>query len=107
MKPTLQLKLWGVQISATGHLAIWLSFLLALALLAVLTIASSPAYAAESKKGKPKPAEVSQKHPRDTIRADCSQYGTGFVPLPGSSGTCVRSGGRLEVGVGINPRGGR
>lgn len=106
MKSNLQLKLWGVQISATGHLAIWLSFLLALALLAAVTIAS-PAFAAQSKKGKPKPAEVSREQPRNLPRVDCSRYGTGFVALPGSSDTCIRAGGRLEVGVGVNSNGGR
>lgn len=31
----------------------------------------------------------------------CSQYGTGFVRIPGSD-SCIRMGGSIETGVGFN-----
>lgn len=43
---------------------------------------------------------------RAPAAASCAQYGAGFVRLAGSE-TCVRVGGSMEAGVGINSGAGR
>lgn len=43
---------------------------------------------------------------RAPAATSCAQYGAGFVRLPGSD-SCIRMGGGLEVGVGVNSSAGR
>lgn len=66
-------------------------------------MSAAQAQQTEPKKPKPRPQVQTQTQPLKPLRAQptgCTEFGAGFVRMPGSD-SCVRVGGGVGVGVGI------